>query len=95
MLNGAEPPSASFVVEGAPYLIPLAGLIDKTAELARLDRELAKLDQNIGRLQGQLSNERFVANAPAELVANTRAQLQSDENQRQTLSQQRAQIAQL
>ncbi len=95
VLNGAEPPSASFVVEGAPYLIPLAGLIDKTAELARLDRELAKLDQNIGRLQGQLSNERFVANAPAELVANTRAQLQSDENQRQTLSQQRAQIAQL
>ena len=74
---------------------PLAGLIDKTAELPRLDRELAKLDQNIGRLRGQLSNERFVANAPAELVANTRAQLQSDENQRQTLSQQRAQIAQL
>ena len=44
------------MVNGAKNMIPLAGLIDKDAELARLDKEIDKLAKNIARLQGQLGN---------------------------------------
>ena len=75
----AEPEAAAFMVDGAKNMIPLAGLIDKDAELARLDKEIEKLAKNIARLQGQLGNERFTAKAPPELVAQTRALLAADE----------------
>ena len=74
-----EPEAAAFMVDGAKNMIPLAGLIDKDAELARLDKEIDKLAKNIARLQGQLGNERFTAKAPPELVAQTRALLAADE----------------
>ena len=77
--NETEPESTAFFVDSAKFMIPLAGLIDKDAELARLDKEIDKLAKNITRLQGQLGNERFTAKAPPELVAQTRALLSADE----------------
>ena len=93
--NEAEPEAAAFMVEGAKNMIPLAGLIDKDAELARLDKEIEKLAKNIARLSGQLANERFTASAPAALVEQTRAQLASDEETVAALRTQRKKVAAL
>ena len=91
----AEPEAAAFMVGSAKNMIPLAGLIDKTAELARLDKEITKREQNIARLSGQLANERFTASAPAALVEQTRAQLASDEETVAALRAQREKVAAL
>ncbi|MFC0034475.1 valine--tRNA ligase [Cardiobacterium valvarum] len=91
----AEPEAAAFMVGSAKNMIPLAGLIDKTAELARLDKEIAKREQNIARLSGQLANVRFTASAPAALVEQTRAQLASDEETVAALRAQREKVAAL
>ena len=91
----AEPEAAAFMVGSAKNMIPLAGLIDKTAELARLDKEITKRQQNIARLSGQLANERFTASAPAALVEQTRAQFASDEETVAALRAQREKVAAL
>ena len=91
----AEPEAAAFMVGSAKNMIPLAGLIDKTAELARLDKEITKREQNIARLSGQLANVRFTASAPAALVEQTRAQLASDEETVAALRTQREKVAAL
>jgi len=48
--------------------LPLKGVIDLSAEKARLDKEMAKAEADIKRVDAKLSNEKFVANAPEEIV---------------------------
>ena len=55
--------------------LPLAGLIDVDAEVARLEKQLKDINNWIKSAQGKLSNERFVQNAPAQVVADARASL--------------------
>jgi valyl-tRNA synthetase len=43
-------------------------VIDFSAERARLDKEIAKADADIKRVDAKLANEKFVANAPEEIV---------------------------
>jgi len=62
------PDSATALVEEMRILIPLAGLIDKDAERARLGREMEKKVKEKGRLEGKLSNESFTSKAPAAVV---------------------------
>lgn len=68
--------SMSAVVTGAELFLPLEGLINIDEELARLDKELKKWESEVKRVQGKLSNERFVANAPEAVVAEERAKEQ-------------------
>ncbi|MDE5003101.1 hypothetical protein, partial [Francisella tularensis] len=49
--------------------IPLAGLVDIEAEIARLEKELDNLKDEVDRVQKKLSNERFFSNAPEAVVA--------------------------
>ncbi len=69
--EGAEAPgkSMSAVLTGVELFLPLEGLINIDEELARLEKELKKWDSEVKRVQGKLSNERFVANAPEAVVA--------------------------
>ncbi len=60
--------SASAIVGEIEILIPMAGLIDKTAELARLEKELAKLNKDIQFIEGKLNNEKFTEKAPPEII---------------------------
>ena len=53
-------------------LIPLAGLIDKDAERQRLEREIDRFTKDVERGEKKLANEKFVARAPAEVVAKER-----------------------
>ncbi|HKR76367.1 MAG TPA: valine--tRNA ligase [Rhodanobacter sp.] len=71
----AEPAAAAAVVGSLRVLIPLAGLIDLGAEQARLAKEIGKIEGEIKKCEGKLGNANFVANAPAEVVAQERQRI--------------------
>jgi valyl-tRNA synthetase len=60
--------AVQLLVRGEVAALPLKGVIDFSAEKARLDKELAKAEADIKRVDAKLGNERFVANAPEEIV---------------------------
>jgi len=94
--NEADAPeSAVSLVGEMKVLIPMAGLIDKTAELARLDKEIGKLDGEIKRLGGKLNNESFVAKAPEAVVSKERQKLSDYETALKNLKEQHEKIQQL
>ncbi len=66
--DSSAPAAATALVGKMELLIPLAGLIDKDAELARLNKKMDELNKEIKRLDGKLSNKNFVDRAPAEVV---------------------------
>ena len=65
----------SAVVTGAEIYLPLAGLINIEEEIARLNKELDKWQKELDMVNRKLSNEKFVANAKAEVVDKERAKL--------------------
>ncbi|CDZ77428.1 Valine--tRNA ligase [Legionella massiliensis] len=73
--NETAPVSASAVIGEMELLIPMSGLIDKEAELARLNKEIAKLDKDISLAEGKLNNPKFTDNAPAEIIAKEQEKL--------------------
>lgn len=76
-------------------LVPMAGLIDVDAELARLDREIDKIGIEAKKLTGKLSNPKFVDNAPAEVVAKERQRLEDFEGSLTQLQEKRSAIAEM
>ncbi len=58
----------SVVLDGCEVFLPLADLIDFDKELERLEKEKAKLEDEIKRVDAKLSNQGFVAKAPAKVV---------------------------
>jgi valyl-tRNA synthetase len=67
------PESSTALVGNMKLLIPLAGLIDKDAELARLTRDLERKKDELERCGKKLSNNSFVDKAPKEVVAKEQA----------------------
>jgi valyl-tRNA synthetase len=55
-------------VRGEVAALPLKGVIDLAVEKARLEKEAAKAEADIKRVDAKLSNEKFVANAPEDIV---------------------------
>jgi valyl-tRNA synthetase len=68
----AAPESATALVGEMQVLIPLAGLIDKAAETARLGKEIERLRKELDRGEAKLANPSFVDRAPPEVVAKER-----------------------
>ena len=93
-LNDGEqaPMAATQLVGDMEVLVPMAGLIDKAAELARLDKEIAKLDKDIQRLSGKLGNPGFIDKAPAAVVEKEKEKLQGQQHARLRLVEQRGEI---
>ncbi|MGB8397912.1 valine--tRNA ligase [Bradyrhizobium sp.] len=60
--------AVQLLVRGEVAALPLKGVIDLSAERARLEKEAAKADADIKRVDAKLGNEKFVANAPEEIV---------------------------
>lgn len=86
------PESAMSLVGDMNILIPMAGLIDKDAELARLDKEITKLKSEFERLNAKLNNESFVARAPEAVVAKERDKLNDIKSALTNLEQQHGKI---
>jgi len=93
---GEEAPmSATALVGDMQVLVPMAGLIDKAAELARLDKEIQRLEGEVKRVGGKLSNAGFVDKAPADVIDKERAKLAEAEQALANLAEQRHKIANL
>ena len=67
--------SATAIVSASKLIVPLADLIDLDAEIKRQEKKLEKLVNEKNSLQGRMKNEKFVANAPKELVEQTNARI--------------------
>jgi len=71
--RGTVPDDAGHaLIQDVELVVPLSGLIDVEAELAKLDRERQKLDKELARVKGKLRNEKFLNNAPEAVVAKER-----------------------
>lgn len=96
LAEGEEAPlSVNKLVNGAELLIPMAGFIDKDAELARLDKELEKVEKDITTLDSKLSNDGFVSRAPEAVVAKERERLATCLSAKEKLIAQKVSIASL
>ena len=94
--GGAAPKGAITVATpGATFALPVADLIDVTAEKARLDKQLAKLDKEIAGLEGRLKNPKFRDSAPAEVVEEAEANLAARAEERARLAEAAARLAEV
>jgi valyl-tRNA synthetase len=82
------PASATALVGEMEIMIPMAGLIDKDAELARLGKAADKLEGEVKRTQGKLSNENFVSKAPAVVIDKEKAKLADAQMQLKKIQEQ-------
>ena len=76
-------------------LIPLAGLIDKDAELARLTKEIGKLENNLEKSNAKLTNPKFVDKAPPAVVDKERGRVAEMESALKQLQEQLQKISAL
>ena len=86
------PESATSLVGDMSLLIPLAGLIDKEAELKRLQKNIQKFEGEIQRLEGKLGNENFTARAPDEVVNKEKEKLAEAQSALASLEAQKKKI---
>ncbi|MFP4272055.1 MAG: valine--tRNA ligase [Halothiobacillaceae bacterium] len=93
--ESTAPESAIALVEDMKVLIPLAGLIDKEAELARLDKEIGKLEKELAKARGKLANPNFTDKAPAAVVEQERERVEQFAAALAQLQAQREQIGRI
>ena len=86
------PVAAAQIIGDMQLLVPMAGLIDKDAELSRLDKEIDRLTKDMGRTEGKLSNAKFVDRAPADVVQKERDKLTDMQSAVIRLHDQRARV---
>jgi valyl-tRNA synthetase len=89
------PESAIAFVGDLRLLIPLAGLIDKDAELKRLSKEIDKLRKELEKSTTKLNNPQFMERAPADIVAKEQQRIAEMTASLQQLETQAAKIRQL
>ena len=93
--DASAPESAIALLGDMKILIPMAGLIDKAAELARLDKEIQKLVKELPRIEGKLANPSFVDKAPPEVIEKEQAKLADLQAMLNSLEQQQRKIQSL
>jgi valyl-tRNA synthetase len=88
-----QPPACATALVGEmEILIPMAGLIDKDAELARLQKAADRLEKEVARTQGKLGNENFVSKAPEHVIDKEQAKLADAQMQLAKINEQRIAI---
>lgn len=86
--DGPAPEPAGVGVAGAVEVyLPMKGLVDLEKERQRLQKELDKLESWLAATRAKLSNEKFTANAPAQVVEQQRQMLSENESKAATLAE--------
>jgi valyl-tRNA synthetase len=91
----AAPQAAAALLGNLRILVPMAGLIDVGAELARLARRRNKVEQELARADANLGNENFVSNAPAAVVTQERERVLEFKRELAQLAEQYERVASL
>lgn len=86
------PASATSLLGEMEILIPMAGLIDKAAELSRIAKALEKIEKDFSRTEGKLANENFVSKAPPAVIDKEKAKLDEFRLQMDKLKEQQQTI---
>jgi valyl-tRNA synthetase len=89
------PGAATELLGDMRILIPLAGLVDAAKEIARLEKQLTRLSKDLDQTEKKLKNERFVANAPPEVVAKERDRAHELAQRRNQLQNQREKLSEI
>ncbi len=93
VLEGDVPSGAvQDVIDEATIILPISGVIDVSAERARLDKEIEKQNKEIQRFEGKLGNEKFVAKAPASVIETERERLAEAQQARAKLLEARGRL---
>lgn len=90
--DAEAPESATALIGEVKLLIPMAGLIDKQAELARLTKEMDKLHKDVERGEIKLANPSYVERAPADVVEKERQRVSDMRSALEKLEEQRKKI---
>ena len=90
--SGIADDAVSVVIPGAVLYIPFAELVDLKQERARLEKEEKRLQGELARVNGMLNNEKFLAKAPEEKIAQEKAKL---EKYTQMMNQVKERLSQL
>ena len=93
--NDDIPVAATHLVGDMQVLVPMSGLIDKAAELARLDKEIERKQKDQSRTEGKMNNPNFVSKAPADVVAKEKEKLADISAALEKLAEQRQRVADL
>ncbi|WP_100405010.1 valine--tRNA ligase [Bacillus solitudinis] len=84
--------SMSQVLSGVELFLPLAGLLDIDAEIARLEKELEKLDKEVERVDKKLNNQGFIAKAPEKVIEEEKAKQDDYKAKRETVKERIAEL---
>ncbi len=84
-VNESPEGALSFRVKSNEYFVPLKGAINVEEELQKLQEELRYTEGFLKSVSKKLSNERFVANAPEQVVANERKKMEDAQAKIETL----------
>ena len=91
--NDNAPESAIALVGELKILIPMKGLIDKQAELSRLEKEIQRIEKDLPRIEGKLNNPAFVDKAPEDVISKEREKLLALQSSLDNLREQHAKIS--
>ena len=86
------PQVATALLGKMKILIPIDGLIDKNAEIARLEKSILGVDSDIQRIRAKVENPGFIGKAPKEVVEKERGKLAAAERARRDLNDQLDQL---
>jgi len=94
LLSSSEQPplSATALAGHLEVLIPMAGLIDKDAELSRLSKEIGRIETEVEKIKVKLGNENFVSRAPQQVVDKEKEKLEEMENSLKTLAKKKLEM---
>jgi valyl-tRNA synthetase len=96
LTEGDEPPaSATALLGDMRLLVPMKGVIDVDAERARLQKQKQKVESDLAKARGKLGNDKFVNNAPAEVVTQERQRVADFEKTIAQLDEQLEKLAEL
>jgi valyl-tRNA synthetase len=68
--------AANYIFEDIEIIVPLKGLIDVEKEMAKLNKNKQKIEKQANQTKGKLSNEKFLANAPDDIIAKEKGKLE-------------------